>query len=132
MKPTFTLSLIGGLLLSLSCGSPVKVSTAGEKQQESSGFSPGRIDNTVATGRIKNTISIDTNGCPTLEGFERDIMHPGTVPGCINLDRGDKVIGPIEVQVVMVGKSDPTPTQYAKIEVPGKGEVWTFLAHLVK
>jgi hypothetical protein len=143
IRLAFTACLMG-LLLLVSCGRPGNVSTASEEQPaanpvenpkqqpETPGFGPGRIDKTVATGRIKNTINIDTNGCRTLEGFEQDIITPGTVRGCINLDRGDKVIGPLEVQVVMVGNTDPKPSRYARIEMPGKGEVWTFYAHLTK
>jgi hypothetical protein len=103
-----------------------------ETQDDMSGFGPGRIDKTVAIGRIKNTISIDTSGCPTLEGFEKYTMHPGAVPGCIDLDLGDKVVGPLEVQIVMIGKVDPGPFRFARIAVRGKGEVWTYYNHLTK
>jgi hypothetical protein len=122
-------------LLLASCASPVTYpATYSTNGDDISGFGPGRIDKTVAAGRIKNTIARDTTGCSTLEGLEKYIMHPVAIAprGCIDLESGDKVIGPLEVQVVMVGKSDPEPHRYARIEVPGKGKVWTYYAHLTK
>lgn len=82
----------------------------------------------VPTGRIDNSISIDTTGCLTIEAFDKTASAPASaVSGCIDLDRGARVIGPLEVKTVKVGGSDFT---YAKIEVPGRGERWTSLAHL--
>jgi hypothetical protein len=82
----------------------------------------------VATGKIENSITIDTTGCLTIEAFDKTASAPASsVPGCIDLDRGVRVIGPLEVKTVKIGGSDFT---YAKIEVPGKGERWTMLVHL--
>jgi hypothetical protein len=79
----------------------------------------------VLTGRIENSISIDTTGCLTIEAFDKTASAPASaVPGCIDLDRGVRVIGPLEVKI---GRYD---SEYARIEVPGNGERWTSLAHL--
>jgi hypothetical protein len=80
----------------------------------------------ITTGRIENSISIDTTGCLTIEAFDKTASAPASaVPGCIDLDHGVRVIGPLDVKIVKIGGST-----YAKIEVPGKGERWTYLAHL--
>lgn len=78
--------------------------------------------------RIENSITIDTTGCLTIEAFDKTASAPASsVPGCIDLDRGIRVVGPLEAKVVKIGGSDFT---YARIEIPGKGERWTSLAHL--
>ena len=80
--------------------------------------------------RTENTISIDTSGCQT---FDQIVALAGSstnsMPGCIDLDRGQRVIGPLEVRGSRMGSSN---FDFARIEVPGKGERWTFLAHLAK
>jgi hypothetical protein len=82
----------------------------------------------VPTGRIENSISIDTTGCLTIEAFDKTASAPASaVPGCIDLDRGVRVIGPLELKSKRISDRD---FEYAKIEVPGKGERWTSLAHL--
>jgi len=82
----------------------------------------------VSTGRLDNQIIIDTNGCATFEEFDRlSTTLDQSTPGCIDLDRGAKVIGPLEVKVIRHGTSE---FRYARIEVPGKGGRWTFLNHL--
>jgi hypothetical protein len=82
----------------------------------------------VVTGRFENQIIIDTNGCATFEEFDRlSTTLEQSTPGCIDLDSGDKVIGPLEIKAIRHGTSE---FSYARIEVPGKGERWTFLNHL--
>jgi hypothetical protein len=83
--------------------------------------------------RTENTISTDTWGCLTFDGIVRAASstaaeEPAALQsgGCSDLDHGEKVIGPLEVRV------GPTGHKFARIEVPGKGERWTFLAHLEK
>jgi len=80
--------------------------------------------------RTENTISMDTSGCST---FDQIVALAGlstnSMPGCIDLDEGQRVIGPLEVKGSRFGNSN---TDFARIEVPGKGERWTFLAHLAK
>jgi hypothetical protein len=82
------------------------------------------------TRRTENTISMDTSGCST---FDQIVALAGSstnsMPGCIDLDEGQRVIGPLEVKGSRFGNSN---TDFARIEVPGKGERWTFLAHLAK
>jgi hypothetical protein len=64
----------------------------------------------------------------TIEGFRQTASAPASaVPGCIDLDHGVLVIGPLELKSKRIGGSD---FEYAKIEVPGNGERWTSLAHL--
>jgi hypothetical protein len=64
----------------------------------------------------------------TIKGFDKTASAPASsVPGCIDLDRGIHVTGPLEVKVVRIVDED---FEYAKIEVPGKGLRWTFLKHL--
>lgn len=82
----------------------------------------------VATGRLENRIIIDTNGCATFEEFDHlSTTLDQATPGCIDLNRGDKVIGPIEIKLIHHGTGE---FRYARIEVPGKGERWTSLNHL--
>jgi hypothetical protein len=86
---------------------------------------PASIPLKTQTGIIENSITIDTTGCLTIEAFDKTASAPASaVPGCIDIDRGLRVIGPLEVKV---GRYD---SEYARIEVPGKGERWTSLAHL--
>jgi hypothetical protein len=91
------------------------------------------------TGRFKNTLDMDTLGCPTIPLLEKAIDaigHKRPLPtGCYELNedlRGLPVIGPLNVV-------NPTPakpcgilssTCWALVEVPGKGSLWTFLSHL--
>jgi hypothetical protein len=86
-----------------------------------------------AIGRIENTISVDTCGC---RSFELVVKWAGSsttsIPGCMNLDQGRRVIGPIEIRSSKIGKNGTDAINFARIEVPGKGERWTFLAHLSK
>ena len=114
------------ILLPLVCGyiacsgstATSPVSTAAPEKQKS----------VVATERVENRISIDTTGCLTVEDFDRTATTPASaVPGCIDLDYGTKVVGPLEVKVKNVGGEN---FEYARIEVPGNGERWTSLAHL--
>lgn len=114
--------LHGLILLPLICGC-VACSDSTDRPQTSTAK-----ESAVATGRIENSISIDTTGCLTVEGFSQTAAAPASaVPGCIDLDRGTKVIGPLETKTIRVGDKD---FEYAKIEVPGNGERWTSLAHL--
>jgi len=104
------------ILLLCSCGSERSVSTHKASTAD-------QTPNT-ATGRIENSIRIDTTGCLTIEQYDRTATAPASaVPGCVDLDRGVKVIGPLEVKVIR-------DSEYARIEVPGNGERWTSLAHL--
>lgn len=80
-----------------------------------------------ATGRFENHIIIDTNGCSTFEEFDRLSTGDQAVSGCIDLDRGDRVIGPLEVKAASHGG---TEFNYARVQVPRKDERWTFLNHL--
>jgi hypothetical protein len=91
------------------------------------------------TGRFKNTLDMDTIGCSNVNLMEKAIDAIGhkrsMPPGCVELNedlRGLPVIGPLEVL-------NPNPSTtcrplsgvcWALVEVPGKGKLWTFLAHL--
>jgi hypothetical protein len=91
------------------------------------------------TGRFKNALDTDTIGCSNLNLMEKAIEAIGhkrsMPPGCIPLNedlRGLRVIGSLEV-------SNPNPNTtcrplsgvcWALVDVPGKGKLWTFLAHL--
>ena len=116
MRRLFLIPLVCGCVACSGGTDTSPVSTA-EKQKS-----------IVATERIENSISIDTTGCLTVEDFDRTATAPASaVPGCIDLDYGTKVVGPLEVKVKRVGGED---FEYARIEVPGNGERWTSLAHL--
>jgi len=81
----------------------------------------------ASVGRTANTISVDTWGCAT---FDAMVLRAGSampsVAGCIDLDSGRRVIGPLEIKTYRYG------VKFARIEVPGKGELWTFFSHLAK
>jgi hypothetical protein len=84
-----------------------------------------------AIGRINNAISVDTCGCLS---FALVVKWAGSsttsIPGCMNLDQGRRVIGPLEIRTTKIGKNGDMDFKFARIEVPGKGDRWTFLAHL--
>lgn len=87
-------------------------------------------EKSVPVVRTENTISIDTSGCLTFDQIvSLAASSTNSMPGCIDLDRGQRVIGPLEVRGSRMGSSN---FDFARIEVPGKGERWTFLAHLAK
>jgi hypothetical protein len=75
----------------------------------------------------ENTISVDTWGCSTFELIQvRAGSMDASVRGCIELNTGRKVIGPLETRTSRYG------TKFSRIEVPGQGELWTFFNHLAK
>jgi Uncharacterised protein family UPF0547 len=86
-----------------------------------------RKEKSASVGRTENAIGIDTWGCAT---FEAMVLRAGSampsVAGCIDLDSGRRVIGPLEIKTYRYG------IKFARIEVPGKGELWTFFNHLAK
>ncbi|MGD0777818.1 MAG: hypothetical protein ABSC05_33945 [Candidatus Solibacter sp.] len=75
----------------------------------------------------ENTISVDTWGCSTFELIQvRAGSMDVSVRGCIDLNTGTKVIGPLETKTSRYGN------KFSRIEVPGHGELWTFFNHLAK
>jgi hypothetical protein len=80
----------------------------------------------AAEAKAENTVVIDTWSCSTFEAivFQSGSPEP-SAPNCVDLNRGTRVIGPIEVRVSPRGT-----TRFARIEIPGRGGAWTYMAHL--
>jgi hypothetical protein len=76
----------------------------------------------------ENTMADDSQGCQTFDQIVAFAGSSTTSPaGCASLKRGQRVIGPLEVRGSTMENS---AYDFARIEVPGRGERWTFLAHL--
>jgi hypothetical protein len=78
-------------------------------------------------GTTDNSIRIDTWGCSTFDVmvFQAGSTMP-SVDGCSDLDQGTRVVGPLEV------RTDTHGIKFARIEVPGRGEMWTYFNHLAE
>jgi hypothetical protein len=91
------------------------------------------------TGRFKNLLVMDTLGCrsvPLLEKALTEMFNRRPIPpGCYALNEDEKglpVIGPLQVYNPNPSKSCGTRGNvcWARIEVSGRGNLWTFLEHL--
>jgi hypothetical protein len=84
-------------------------------------------------GRMENEILIYSIGCLTPEESLRyRLAGEKPLNGSIELRHGSRVIGPLEVTVIKHDSGVSSDYEYARVEVPGKGERWVPLDHLAK
>jgi hypothetical protein len=83
-----------------------------------------------ATGRAARTLAMSATGCLEIKDLYYDLANTADmVPGCLHLQSGIRVIGPLEVKLLKHGS---VTFRCARVEVPGAGERWVFFDRLAR
>ena len=130
---TVPLWLFGYFLFTTSKANDSSKATGGITQIESAEQNPVEVESPkkrYVTGRTEKTLLGRHVACVVIEDLYRNLVRLSDLaPGCNYLEYGTKVIGPLEVKII---RHASISYLCARIDVPGKGERWTFFDSLKK